>query len=116
LLHPLISNWLRQRIDQAESPYVVLVNPLLIESGQHTWCDRILVIDVPEELQVSRTMARDDNTEQQVKNIIKAQAERSQRLSMADDVIVNDQDLPHLQAKVESLHRKYFELCQTQPA
>ena len=116
LLHPLISNWLRQRIDQAESPYVVLVNPLLIESGQHTWCDRILVIDVPEELQVSRTMARDDNTEQQVKNIIKAQAERSQRLRMADDVIVNDQDLPHLQAKVESLHRKYFELCQTQPA
>jgi dephospho-CoA kinase len=116
LLHPLISSWLREQIDEAESAYVVLVNPLLIESGQNTWCDRILVIDVPEELQVSRTMARDDNTEQQVINIIKAQAARSQRLSMADDVIVNDQDLPHLQAKVEDLHRKYLELCQTQHA
>ena len=116
LLHPLISAWLLERIEQAASAYVILVNPLLIESGQHSWCERVLVVDVPEELQVSRTMARDDNTEEQVRNIIKAQALRSQRLGMADDVIVNDQDLPHLHASVEQLHNKYLELCQTQPA
>lgn len=116
LLHPLISAWLQTQIDNASSDYVMLVNPLLIESGQHTWCNRILVIDVPETLQVSRTMARDDNSEEQVRNIIQAQADRATRLSLADDVIVNDQDLEHLHQEVEQLHQTYLTLCQTQPA
>ena len=116
LLHPLISAWLRERIETATSAYVILVNPLLIESAQHTWCDRVLVIDVAEELQVSRTMSRDNNTEEQVQNIIKAQAQREQRLSFANDVIVNDQDLNQLHQKVEERHNQYLTLCQTQPA
>jgi len=116
LLHPLISDWLRTQIERATSAYVILVNPLLIESGQHAWCDRILVVDVAEELQVTRTMARDDNTEDQVRNIINAQADRTARLSFADDVIVNDKDLEHLHRSVEQLHQSYLESCQTQPA
>ncbi len=116
LLHPLISSWLRTQIETATSAYVILVNPLLIESGQHTWCDRILVVDVPRELQLERTMARDNNTAEQVENIINAQADRSERRGYADDVLVNDQDLKHLHQQVEQLHQSYLSLCQTQPA
>lgn len=113
LLHPLISRWLRDRISQASSDYVILVNPLLIESGQHSWCDRILVIDLPETLQIARTMARDDNTKTQVQNIIKAQSSADIRRAHADDIITNDQDLEHLEHAVTKLHREYLTLCQT---
>jgi len=116
LQHPLISQYLRERINAATSPYVILVNPLLIESRQDSWCDRVLVIDVPEDLQISRTMARDDNSQEQVENIMRAQADRTQRLQAADDVIVNDQDLDHLHDQVEQQHKLYLKLCQTQPA
>lgn len=116
LLHPLISEHLREQIRNANSPYVVLVNPLLLESQQNNWCDRVLVVDVPENLQLQRTMARDANTREQVENIMRAQASREQRLSAADDVITNDQDLSHLNAQVDQHHVQYLELCQTQPA
>lgn len=116
LLHPLISNYLRDQISSATSAYVILANPLLIESRQHTWCQRVLVIDVPEHLQLTRTIARDSNTQQQVENIMRAQASRTQRLESADDVITNDQDLAHLYAQVDIQHQHYLEICQTQPA
>ncbi|MEM7096933.1 MAG: dephospho-CoA kinase [Pseudomonadota bacterium] len=109
LLHPLINQYLRTNLEQASSPYAILVNPLLFETKQHVWCTRTLLIDVPEALQLSRTMARDDNTEEQVRNIMKAQLGRGDRLAMADDVIVNDADLIHLHAKVERLHQTYME-------
>ena len=116
LLHPLISEYLRLQIDEAQSPYVMLVNPLLFESRQNSWCNRVLVIDVPEEIQLSRTMARDTNTREQVENIMKAQAGRQQRLDAADDIIVNDQDLHHLHHAVDLQHQEYLKLCLNQPA
>ena len=116
LLHPLISQYLRTQIAAAQSPYVVLVNPLLFESAQNSWCDRVVVVDVDEELQISRTMARDDNTREQVENIMRAQASRRQRLDAADDVILNDKDLEHLYRQVDALHSDYLKLCTSQPA
>ena len=115
LLHPLISNYLREHIEQATSEYVILVNPLLIESRQTAWCNRVLVIDAPESQQVTRTMARDNNTAAQVENIMQAQLARDARLQAADDVITNDKDLTHLHAQVDELHLRYKKLCQTQP-
>jgi dephospho-CoA kinase len=115
LLHPLISNYLREHIEQATSEYVILVNPLLIESRQTTWCNRVLVVDAPETQQVTRTMARDNNTAAQVENIMQAQLPRDVRLQAADDVITNDKDLPHLHAQVDELHWRYKELCRTPP-
>lgn len=114
LLHPLITEYLRTHLTAATSPYVILVNPLLFETRQHTWCKRVLVIDVPEEVQIARTMARDENTRAQVENIMKAQAQRQQRLDQADDVIVNDQDLAALHDAVERLNTTYLELAQEQ--
>ncbi len=116
LLHPLISAWLKARIDEATSPYVLLVNPLLFESGQQGWCDRVLLIDAPEETQLTRTMARDANSREQVENIMRAQASREQRRALADDIITNDKDLPTLHTRVDRQHEEYVKLCQSQPA
>ena len=116
LLHPLINQYLSSNLAGATSPYAILVNPLLIETRQHTWCQRVLVVDAPEEAQLQRTMQRDDNTREQVQNIMRAQTDRGVRLAHADDVIVNDQDLEHLRGCVDALHARYLELCQTLPA
>lgn len=111
LTHPLINAYMAEELANATSPYAILAHPILIETGRTDTCDRILVVDVPEELQVSRTMARDDNPEAQVRAIMAAQASREERLAAADDVIVNDQGLEHLDAEVARLHALYIELA-----
>lgn len=111
LLHPLIRDEIVSGLESADSPYALLVSPLLIESGQNQLTERVLVVDVPEELQLARTVERDNNSEQQVKAIMAAQASRQQRLDSADDVIVNDGTLEHLKAQVERLHRQYLDLA-----
>lgn len=111
LTHPLINQYIAEQLGNATSPYVILAHPLLVETGQTRVCQRILVVDVPEELQLERTMARDDNPEAQVRAIMAAQATREQRLAAADDVIVNDQDLSHLDREVERLHGLYLQLA-----
>ena len=89
LLHPLIAEEISYQLAKAQSPYAIFVSPLLLEAGQDAICDRILVVDVPEELQIARTTTRDNNDEAQVKRIIASQASRQQRLEKADDIIEN---------------------------
>lgn len=108
LLHPLINAYISEELANAQSPYAMLAHPILIETGQNAICDRVLVVDVPESLQIERTMSRDDNSEEQVRNIMAAQAKREDRLAAADDVIVNDQDLAHLDREVARLHEDYL--------
>ncbi|AZE98280.1 Dephospho-CoA kinase [Pseudomonas orientalis] len=110
LLHPLIAEEIREHLARARSPYAILVSPLLIESGQYRMTQRILVIDVPQSLQIQRTLQRDGITEQQVQAILKAQSSREDRLNHADDVLVNDQDLAWLHGEVERLHHFYLTL------
>ena len=110
LLHPLISDHLQAQIAASTSHYCLLVNPLLLESGQGHWCDEIVVVDVSETVQIERTMARDDNSRSQVESIMAAQMTREARLEKASKVITNDQDLGSLYEQVETLHR---ELLQT---
>jgi dephospho-CoA kinase len=111
LTHPLINQYLLEELANAKSPYAILVSPLLAETGQSRFCQRIVVVDVPIELQVERTMRRDDNDEAQVRAIIAAQASREERLKLADDVIVNDQCLEHIDAEVTRLHQSYLEMA-----
>ncbi|AVO61295.1 dephospho-CoA kinase [Pseudomonas chlororaphis] len=110
LLHPLIADEIAAHLARAESHYAILVSPLLIESGQHAMTQRILVIDVPQQLQIERTLQRDGISEQQIQAILKAQATREDRLSHADDVLVNDRDLAWLHSEVERLHHFYLTL------
>lgn len=113
LLHPHINGYIKDGLTQANSPYVMLAHPLLFETRQHTWCQRALLIDIPEALQITRTMARDNNTQEQVENIMQAQATRQQRLALADDVIVNEETLQALHEAVDQLHLRYLDLCQS---
>lgn len=110
LLHPLIREEIRAYLARAESPYAILVSPLLLETTQHQMVQRVLVIDVPEAVQIQRTLLRDQTNEAQVRAILNAQASREERLSRADDVIVNDRDPAWLRSEVERLHHFYLTL------
>lgn len=112
LLHPLIFEEMWSQLQSANSPYAILVSPLLVEAGQNAICQRILVVDVPEDVQLARTMARDANSAEQVKAIMASQASRDARLAKADDVIVNDSDLLMLKQRVDEIHHQYLALAE----
>lgn len=111
LTHPLIREEIIKGLQDAQSPYVILVSPLLIESGQFHFTQRILVVDVPESTQVERTCARDNNDAAQVQAIIDAQINRTERLAKADDIIENTLGLDHLDSEVARLHDQYLSLA-----
>ncbi|MFK3794448.1 dephospho-CoA kinase [Pseudomonas piscis] len=115
LLHPLIAEEIASHLARAQSPYAILVSPLLVESGQARMTQRILVIDAPQQLQIERTLLRDQVSEQQVQAILQAQASREERLRNADDVLVNDRDRAWLHSEVERLHHFYLTLRGGQP-
>ena len=104
ITHPRIRDEIARQLSEASSPYVVLSSPLLLESGQNTFADYVVVVDVPEEVQIRRTMARDNNSETLVKQIMAAQLDRQTRLSRADTSITNDASLEALYERVENLH------------
>jgi len=113
LIHPWVNKAVINALNEATSTYILLSSPLLIESGQEKLADRLLVIDVPEAIQINRTISRDNNTPDLVKKIIGQQIKREARLSHADDIIDNSGDLNHLQKQVNSLHAQYLRLAQT---
>ncbi len=110
ILHPRVRDTLREFASAVESGYVVLSVPLLVETGGYPWIDRVLVIDVPEPVQLRRLLARDGVDEAQARAALAAQATRSQRLAVARDVIVNDGDVEALVAAVGRLHPRYARL------
>jgi dephospho-CoA kinase len=109
ITHPRIREEIARQLSAATSPYVVLSSPLLLESGQNSFADYVVVVDVPEAVQVDRTMRRDDNSESLVKQIMAAQLDRQTRLSRADEAISNDDTLEALHAEVEALHKRLLE-------
>ena len=112
ILHPMIRELAGERCRQAISPYVILAVPLLVESGTYRQrCDRVLVVDCPESLQVSRVMARNGLAETDVRAILATQATRAQRLAAADDVLANDAGLAALEAQIAGLHQRYLHLA-----
>ncbi|MCG8673076.1 MAG: dephospho-CoA kinase [Pseudomonadales bacterium] len=112
LTHPLIAQEIISQIQASQSPYTILASPLLLESSQSQMTQRILLIDVPEELQIARTINRDNTDEAGVKAIMKAQMSREERHKRVDDIIVNDKDLDHLHQEVEAMHQTYLKLAQ----
>lgn len=111
LLHPVIAELLQQRIAHCQSSYCLLVSPLLLETSQRDLVDRVLVVDVPEEIQLQRTLQRDQGDEVTIRAIIAAQIDRQQRLAAADDIIDNTRDKTRLEARVSTLHNQYLELA-----
>jgi dephospho-CoA kinase len=110
ILHPMIREESRRLIAAAHAPYVIHVVPLLVESPDYRRrVDRVLVIDVPEELQVERVRARSGLSETQVRAILASQATRADRLAAADDVIENRGTIDALRKQVAAFHRKYLQ-------
>jgi len=110
LLHPIIAEQIRYELDSSKSPYCILVSPLLLETEQKDFCDSLLIVDVPEKFQVQRTALRDNVPEEQVESIMATQIDRAKRLSLADEIIVNDGTLEDLKKKVMDRHLKYLSL------
>lgn len=109
LLHPVIRDEIIGQLNMAQSPYVILSSPLLLETNQHQLCHRILLIDVPEACQIARASARDDNTAEQIKVIIASQAPRQFKLDNADDIIDNSNDISALKTQVDKYHQRYLD-------
>jgi dephospho-CoA kinase len=113
ILHPLIRNEVLRRVALSQAPYLIVVVPLLLETGHYEGLvQRILAVDCSEREQIRRATARSGVDEQTVRAIMAAQVSRDERLGQADDVIVNDSDLLNLEQQVRALHEKYLALVQ----
>lgn len=111
ILHPRIRHEADVRCQAAVSPYVLLVVPLLIESGAYQQSvKRLLVVDCDEAIQVARVMARSGLSPDEVQTIMAAQASRAERLAVADDVVSNGADRAALEPQVIALHQRYLRL------
>ena len=110
LLHPIIRQELIRQLSPEDYnlPYVILVSPLLLETNQHELVERIVVVDVPEETQINRTMTRDGNSREQVERILAAQMPRAARREKADAIINNAQPLERVEASVHALHQRFL--------
>jgi len=110
VLHPVIREELMRQLhpDNYALPYVLLVSPLLLETDQHELVDKVVVVDVPVDVQIQRTMARDTNDREQVEQIIAAQMPREQRLQKADKVVNNSLPLADVEHQIEDLHQAFL--------
>ena len=115
ILHPLIRQETKNRLADLNAAYCIVVIPLLLESQQQSLVDRILVVDVPESLQISRTMQRDDISAAAVEKILASQTDRQTRLAAADDVIDNAGDLTEVRMRVVELDRLYRDIAINTP-
>jgi len=113
LLHPLIRQETERRLSAATSPYVILSSPLLLETDQAALAERVVLIDAPESVQLARTSVRDGVSPEAVSAIMRSQLSRIERIAKADDIIVNDQDLAHLERSINKLHEEYIRLATT---
>ncbi|CAH1522900.1 dephospho-CoA kinase [Vibrio owensii] len=111
LLHPMIREKMIEDLEQVTSDYALLVVPLLVENKLDSLCDRVLVVDVDPQTQISRTVKRDNVSEEQANAILASQASREQRLALADDVVKNNPDDPDLLLQITDLHEKYLAMC-----
>ena len=108
ILHPLIRKAMHDQIDQSTSAYCIVCIPLLFETSQADSVDRVLVVDVPREVQLERTLARDGSPRETIEGILAAQLDRQERLARADDVIDNSAEQSALRPQVNVLHQRYL--------
>jgi len=113
LLHPAVRQTIIEQLQHSTAPYTLVVIPLLVESGSYPFLDRIAVVDIPESLQVERTVSRDNSSAELVEKILASQASRQTRLAQADDVIDNSGTPDALMRQVNALHERYLQLAGT---
>ncbi|OUY06735.1 dephospho-CoA kinase [Acinetobacter populi] len=109
ITHPAIRASIIEQLQQADSPYAILVSPLLFETNQHKLTARTLLIDASEDIQIQRASQRDGQSIEQIKQIIAAQMSRADKQKRADDIVINDGHLEHLYQQLEKLHQQYLQ-------
>ena len=109
IIHPIVRSGIETFIKNKKSDYCIIVVPLIFETNSSKIYDRVLVIDCNVDVQISRTSKRDNQTKSDIENIVK-QATREQRLSIADEVIINNGSLDLLRNEVLKIHKKYLEI------
>lgn len=114
ITHPAIRQAIIHALHAASSPYVVLASPLLFETGQQQLTSRSLLIDVPEQLQLTRASSRDGQSTVEIQKIIDAQMPRAEKQALADDVVLNHQDLNYLHLQLQRLHLQYLYFAEQQ--
>jgi dephospho-CoA kinase len=110
IIHPQVRSGIEEFIKSSKSDYCIVVVPLIYETRSSSYYDRILVIDCDEEIQINRSAIRDNTENKEIKKIISKQASREERLSIADDVILNNRTLDSLKEEVIKLHKKYIKM------
>lgn len=110
LMHPAIRQSMLNQLQQSQSPYCLLIAPLLFENGLEHYTQLNVVVDVPENVQIARTAGRDNVSEEQVQSIINAQISRQERLAKADEIVDNDRPWPEVAAQLPLLHQKLLSL------
>ena len=110
IIHPQVRSGIEEFIKTSKSDYCIVVVPLIYETRSSSYYDRILVIDCDEEIQINRSTIRDNTENKEIKKIISKQASREERLSIADDVILNNRTLDSLKEEVIKLHKKYIKM------
>jgi dephospho-CoA kinase len=111
ILHPRIRAVVQQRLAALDTPYCLIVIPLLVETKFDEFIDRVLVVDADEEYQRERTSRRDGVSSDAVARIMAVQATRRERLARADDVISNSGRIEDLEPEIERLHARYLRLA-----
>jgi dephospho-CoA kinase len=111
ITHPAIGAEIRRQLEASESSYTILVSPLLLETDQYQMVERVLLVDVPESVQVERTARRDEVPGDQIRHIMAAQMDRQERRRKADDIVLNDGSLADLHEQLDHLHQYYLELA-----
>lgn len=112
IIHPLVFEEIEKNIALLDYPYCIICIPLLVETNSQNTVDRILVVDIPEEIQLDRASTRDDTEKSEIIKIINSQEKRSKRLEVADEIIKNDGNKEKLREQVADLHKIYMKLAQ----
>ena len=112
ILHPLIYAEIDRRIDRVEYPYCLAIIPLLFETSRQAGFDRVLLIDLPERLQLERALGRDRSAPALIKKMIASQITRADRLQYSADVIDNTGAIDALDGQAQSLHARYLQMAE----
>ena len=110
IIHPLVRDLMVKKIAASKSPYSIIMVPLIFETNSMSNYNRILVIDCDPKLQLERAMLRDNNSKEQIQKIMDSQCSREERISIANDIIPNNDSLENLKIRSIAMHKFYLGL------
>ena len=110
IIHPLVRELMVKKIAVSKSPYSIVMVPLIFETNSMSNYNRILVIDCDPKIQLERAMLRDNNSKAQIKKIMDSQCSREERISIANDIIPNNDTLENLKIRSIAMHKFYLGL------